>query len=108
MKVMIYHKEVETLVAKEIDVVTVVLGEATEEVRDHLGQVRREPRLRPFYCNNCQNMLFQYIGQVLAVTPGAAPVSLPMIVQCQNHRCKTKYMVERIVSRNAIIEPKAI
>lgn len=46
-------------------------------------------------CLVCGETLGQHQGRVMRVFPGAAPVSLPFIVQCR--QCKRRYIITSIV-----------
>jgi len=72
---------------KKIDVTSVIIS---SDPTDKLGEV-----LHMFFCYNCQNPLFQYIGKVMRITPGSTPLSLPVLLKCQ--RCKKVYQIEDIL-----------
>ena len=46
----------------------------------------RKGDLHLFFCWNCQNPLFQYMGKVISITKGSAPYSPPIVMMC--NRCK--------------------
>ena len=91
MIVTVLRKETTEVQTMDLDVTSVILKDAGDN------------RLRMFFCMNCQNPILQYIGgKIVQVLPGAVPAKLPTIVQCNNRNCRTKYLFERIVSREML------
>lgn len=91
MIVTVLKKETTEVQLMDLDVTSVVLKDTGDN------------RLRMFFCNNCQNPILQHIGaRVIQILPGAVPTVLPTIVQCNNRNCRTKYLFERIVSREML------
>lgn len=48
-----------------------------------------------FFCFNCRNTLFQYMGRVITITPGSTPHATPILLMCQ--RCKTTIQIVDIL-----------
>lgn len=71
----------------DIDVVTVAIVE------------NLTVNFKMFNCPTCRNPLFQYKGSLISILPGFAPAQVPIILQCSNSRCKQKYLVKTIYSR---------
>jgi RNase P subunit RPR2 len=67
---------------KSIDITSVVIS------------TPRKGDLRLFFCYNCQNPLFQYMGKVITITRGSTPYHPPIIMMC--NRCKTVYQIADI------------
>jgi hypothetical protein len=53
--------------------------------------------LNAFFCPYCRNPqpLLQYMGKIISITPGHAPIGLPLIKRCTN--CKRNYCFNGIV-----------
>jgi RNase P subunit RPR2 len=72
--------------AKDIKLTSVIISPPKDE------DIKK---VRIFFCFNCQNPLFQYIGQVITITPGSTPHALPIILRC--HRCGNTLEIVDIV-----------
>ena len=81
MKVIISGEEI------EIRLIDVIIGQEEEDVN----------QLHAFFCPNCRNPqpLLQYMGKIISLTPGHAPVALPLIKRCSN--CKRNYSFNGII-----------
>jgi len=73
--------------AQQVKVTSVVLSHE----KDEYGQ----KRLKMFFCWNCQNPMFQYVGRAIAITPGETPYTLPIILKCK--RCNNTIQLVDIV-----------
>lgn len=53
--------------------------------------------LNAFFCPYCRNPqpLLQYMGKIISITPGHAPIKLPLIKRCTN--CKRNYSFNSII-----------
>ena len=53
--------------------------------------------LNAFFCPYCRNPqpLLQFKGKIISITPGGAPIRLPLIKRCTN--CKRNYSFIMIV-----------
>ena len=53
--------------------------------------------LNAFFCPYCRNPqpLLQYQGKIISITPGHAPIKLPLIKRCSN--CKRNYSFNSII-----------
>jgi hypothetical protein len=91
MKVSILSRETTEIRVVDVDVTSVVLVATPDN------------RLKMFFCPNCQNPVVQYNGQVVQILPGAVPTDIPILVQCSNRNCRTKYLFERIAVRDDIM-----
>lgn len=52
-------------------------------------------KLHMFFCWNCQNPLFQYVGRVVSLMAGSTPNGIPIILKCT--RCKNTLQIVDIV-----------
>jgi len=75
---------------KEIQVTTVTLG---HDYTDKFGM-----KLYIFHCIRCGSPIIQFKGNIIDILPGIVPASLPLILQCNNSRCKHKYMFRDIAT----------
>ena len=63
-----------------------------------IGQEEEDPTsLHAFFCPYCRNPqpLLQYMGKIISLTPGHAPLKLPLIKRCSN--CKRNYSFNGVV-----------
>lgn len=51
-------------------------------------------RWHMFFCSDCKNSVFRYNGDLLAETPGEAPLELGIEIPCRNKYCGKVYIVE--------------
>lgn len=76
-------------VIKDVQVTSVILShDLTDTSGDHLYMFR---------CIRCGSPILQYMGFVVQILPGLAPVNLPIIIRCRNSSCKHYYSFQTIV-----------
>ena len=71
----------------DIRLIDVIIGEEDDN----------PDKLNAFFCPGCRNPqpLLQYMGKIISLTPGHAPLKLPLIKRCSN--CKRNYSFNGII-----------
>ena len=77
---------------KEIDVITITLGE---------DPYRRARKLHCMLCGTPTD--FQYVGNIINVSVGEVPTQIPTIVRCHKKDCRQSYLIEKILPRAVFI-----
>jgi hypothetical protein len=87
MDVKIYHKDVGMSFKASLSVIDVIIGIDEEDSEN----------LNAFFCPYCHNQqpLLQYQGKIISITPGHAPIRLPLIKRCSG--CKRNYSFNSII-----------
>ena len=87
MLVKIYNHQVATVVPVLMSVIDVIITSDSEH----------PDNLNAFFCPYDRNPqpLLQYMGKILSITPGHAPLKLPVIKRCPN--CKRNYSFNSII-----------
>ncbi len=85
--VKIYNHEVATTIPSSMEIIDVIIA---------LDQ-NNPDNLNAFFCPYDRNPqpLLQYQGKIISITPGHAPLRLPIIKRCGN--CKRNYSFNSIV-----------
>lgn len=50
-----------------------------------------DKKIHPYFCPNCRNVVMTYAGDVVMEMPGEHPNNMPIVVQCKNPNCRTRY-----------------
>ena len=74
---------------KNVQVTSVTLA---HDMNDEFGM-----NLYMFHCIRCGSPILQYQGFVTHIVPGLVPTTLPMILRCNNSRCKHYYSFQSLV-----------
>jgi len=51
--------------------------------------------LKKFHCSDCGKFLFQYIGSLVMIVPGATQAIVPILTFCKD--CKKRFLINSII-----------